>query len=357
MRTKLLPHGERLAREAGRQLRQLRLAAGLRPADFGLMLGCTNREKAATRVAALEYGAQIPDARTLERLRAIFGAAPDGWAAAEALEHAVSVKGKALRYSRETTLLAQVFPRLVAERENVLRQPAWWGVPVEIPVSGTNFTGELRLALGDILFGAGPDGPLTVEIDGTPGWLVGACGSLLSGCGVVYVVGANGSWHETERLETISVGSAWRRLHDSRLAWRRQGTPVPIDTAMRQDDESETRRFVWAPFNSKVPRAPPTRWSLSTIAAALGLPVSPVNLSGVDFVPRATWDPRTGVLRDVNGTILDTTPHPDDAAAWAARMPARDLYRRPGRFEDADERVVALFDGWVPWDLAVPDMV
>lgn len=328
MRTTSLPHAQRLVREAGRQLRQLRLAAGHQPADFGLMLGCTNREKAATRVAALEFGAQIPDPRTLERIGAVCGVVPEGWVAAEALEQAVYVTGKRVRESRENALLTQVFPRLVAERETVLGRPQWWGVRLPSPVSGTSQTGVLSLTLGDILYGAGAGGPLNVEIDGTPGWLVGAGGSLLSGCGVVYVVGADGSWHQPRGRFSV----AFRSLHECRSAWRRQHA-------------------------AKVPDAPPTWWTLSTIAAELGLPVSPVNLSGVDLVPRATWDPRTGVLRDVDGTILDTTPHPDDEAAWGARTPARRLYRRDCWFEDDDERVVALFDGWVPWGLAVPDMV
>jgi len=334
MKPSHLAHARRLCQEAGRELRTLRLAAGIHPCDLGMRLGCTKPETAANRVAMLESGQRFPDVATCERLRSILGRLPTGWSQAGAIEAAVERERWAMLES-EKRYLAMLLPRLVARRKETLARQGWCDVTLTVPHSGTMLTGDLRLTIGDIVFGAAPGGPLTIAPDDAEKptrWIIGAIGSLLSGRGTVYTLASDGSWHSGNIVDRVTVGAAWNQLTKVRKGWR---------------ELRESRGIQMCHTN----------WSLATIAAELGLPAKPVEFSDVDGTCHATWDPRSGILRDSAGTMLDVTPHPDDAAGWRARKPTRTLSCFPGWFQDGDERIVALFDGWVPADLAVPDIV
>jgi hypothetical protein len=274
-------------------------------------------------VAALEAGSRPPDAATAERLRAHLGALPDGWARADALEGAAD-RARSAVLAREASLLASVLPRLLKRRDRALRQAGWCAVPLLWPASGTTLTGSLPVTLGALLQGAGPGGPLNAIHDGVPVWIVGAGGSLLSGNGTVHGLDTSGAWHTANMLGGLNVGAAWRALREA------------------------------AASGSRAAGGTPTRWSLATIAAELGLPVPPVTFTDTEGRLLARWDPRFGALHDASGRTLDTTPHPEDEEAWQQRVPAPFPIRRAGWFEDAEERVVAFFDGWLPDGVAVP---
>jgi transcriptional regulator with XRE-family HTH domain len=314
-----LTHARMLREQAGRELRALRLAAGLHPADLGLALGSTRRDTAAQRVSALESGQRDPDPDTQDRLRTLLGALPDGWERADALEGRVN-RARASVIARELALLAAVLPRLVARRDRALRHPGWCAVPIHAPASGTSITGGLPLTLGALLYGCGPGGPLHVVRDGVPVWIVGAGGSLLSGAGTIHTLAADGTWHGDNTIDGMNVGAAWQALRQAREGWKRA-----------RPDGGTT----------------PTRWGLATIAVELGIPVTPVTLTDAEGTVLARWDARSGALRDAQGRTLDTFPHPDDDEAWAARAPLTSPERRAGWFEDAHGAVVAIFDGWL----------
>jgi transcriptional regulator with XRE-family HTH domain len=324
-----LAHATHLRREAGRELRALRLAAGLHPADLGIALGSTRRDTAAQRVSALENGTREPDAATCATLRTLLGALPDGWERARTLEAAVN-RARASVIARELDLLADVLPRLVARRDRTLRHTGWCAVPIHAPMSGTTITGGLPLTLGTLVHGCGPGGPLHATREGVPVWILGAGGSLLSGRGTIHTLQpapGRAAWHTDGTLDQHNVGGAWHALRQARDAWR------------QTSGDAATR---------------PTRWSLTTIAVELGIPIAPVTLTDADGATIARWDPRSGALRDARGHTRDTVPHPDDDEAWAARPAPASPERRAGWFEDARGEVVAIFDGWLPDGLVPP---
>ena len=318
MRT--LDHALLLRREAGRELRALRLARDLTPAAFGAALGSSNPAKAAQRVAGLESGQKLPDPQTRAVIVARLGRLPTGWDDADALE-ARANRARASVMLREIDLLSRVLPRLVARRADL--PSGWRDIPIHGLRSGSTITGTLPMTVGHLVHGLRPGGPLHVAHKGEPMWLVSAGGSLQTGSGYVELFSPRGERRTLPASEMDGVG---RNLHLLRQA--REGAVSPG----------------------------PTRWSLATVACALGLEVAPVRLTRADGTPLAAWDPKSGDLRDAGGVRLDTTPSPDDEAAWAARSaPPPWPERHAGWFEGADGRVVAFFDGWLPDGLFVTD--
>ncbi len=318
----MLQHALLLRREAGRELRALRTAKDLTAADLGLALGSTHPTKAAQRVAGLESGQKLPDPQTRAAIVARLGRLPTGWADADALE-ARANKARASVLLREIELLTRVLPRLVARRAEI--PPGWRDVPILGLRSGSTITGTLAMTVGHLVNGLRPGGPLHVAHNGEPMWLVAAGGSLLSGNGDVELLSPLG---ERRTVQASELGGLGRNFQLLRQAREGHGAPKA------------------------------TRWSLATVGCALGMEVAPVRLTRADGTPSASWDPRTGQLRDAGGARSDTTPAPDDEARWASRAaPPPWPERHAGWFEGADSRVVAFFDGWLPDGLFVSDAI
>jgi transcriptional regulator with XRE-family HTH domain len=194
---------------AGRNLRALREARGLRRGELGVALGGRDPGRAGARVAALEEGRTVPDAATREAIRGVFGDVPDGWDRAVVAELDLAVQ---TRFERDEAcrLLALVLPRLVAAPERM--QAAWEGVPIRWPRSGTSITGPLRVTLGALVRGCRPGGPLECSVDGERAWIVAASGSMLSGAGTVHALTADGRWLEANRIGDRGVVHAWKSL-------------------------------------------------------------------------------------------------------------------------------------------------
>jgi transcriptional regulator with XRE-family HTH domain len=194
---------------AGRNLRALREARGLRRGELGVALGGRDPGRAGARVAALEDGRTVPDAATREAIRSVFGDVPDGWDRAVVAERDLAVQTR-LEREEASRLLALVLPRLVAAPERM--QAAWEDVPIQWPRSGTSITGPLRVTLGALVRGCRPGGPLECSVDGERAWIVAASGSMLSGVGTVHALTADGRWVEGSRIGDWGVAQAWKAL-------------------------------------------------------------------------------------------------------------------------------------------------